>query len=101
MQMFMLVSALTIGYVAFVVNATRNNATPAHLTVAFVPDPVAAWPCDAAACPPAAPPIQWTIQGSLRLQETAGLGGTVDAIEVTSYKSGRFVRGSIQGPNVL
>jgi hypothetical protein len=37
---------------------------------------------------------------SLRLQETAGLGGTVDAIEVTSSRSGRFVKGSIQGPDV-
>jgi hypothetical protein len=101
-QMGLLVALLTIGYGTFMVNAGRNNATPAHLTVSLAPDPVTAMPCDAAACPPAAPPLQWMAQGSLRLQETERLGGTVDAIEVTSYsyRGGRFVQGSMQGPHV-
>jgi uncharacterized membrane protein YeaQ/YmgE (transglycosylase-associated protein family) len=99
-QMLTLVAMLTIGYAAFLVNWGRNNARPAHVTVAFEPDPVTATPCDSASCPPAQPPLQWTVQGSLRVEETAGLGGTVDAIAVTSYTRGRFGRGTISGPHV-
>ncbi len=102
-QMFMLVAVLTIGYAAVMVNWGRGNAIPAHVTVAFEPDPVDATPCYSAACPPAEPPLQWTVQGSLRVQETAGLGGTVDAIEVTSYRRRRGRNAASDkspGPNV-
>jgi hypothetical protein len=101
-QMFMLVAALMLSYAAFIVNWGRNNATPARITLTFAPDPAMAIPCEPATCPPASPPPQWMVQGTLRLQESAGLGGTVDAIEMTSYsqRGGRFVQGSIQGPHV-
>jgi hypothetical protein len=101
LQMFSVVIVLTAGYGAFIFNWGRNNARQAIVTIAFEPDPVSATACDAT-CPPADPPLQWTVQGRLRVEETAGLGGHINAIEMTSltFRHGRFVDGSIQGPHV-
>jgi hypothetical protein len=101
LQMFGVVAVVTVGYGAFIFNWGRNNATAANVTIAFEPDPVRATPCDST-CPPANPPLQWTVRGRLRVEETAGLGGSVDAIEMTSYtfRHGRLVEGGVQGPHL-
>ena len=38
----------------------------------------------------------------MRVEEAAGLGGTINEIEMTSltFRHGRFVEGSVQGPHV-
>jgi hypothetical protein len=100
-QMAMAVLSIALVYGALIFNWGRGHARPAEVIAAVDPEPATAVPCDAALCAAADPPLQWTIQGNLRVQETAGLGGTVDEISITSSNDGRPFKGSVSGPNIF
>jgi hypothetical protein len=100
-QMSLAAVGIALVYGALMLNYGRGHARPAVVVAAVDPEPATAVPCDATLCAPADPPMQWTIQGNLRVQETAGLGGTVDEISITSSPDGRPFEGSVSGPNVF
>jgi uncharacterized membrane protein YeaQ/YmgE (transglycosylase-associated protein family) len=98
--MSLTVIGIALVYGALILNWGRGNAREARVIAEIEPEPVIALPCDATLCAPADPPMQWTIQGDLRLQETAGLGGTVNEISITSSPEGKPFKGSVSGPMV-
>jgi uncharacterized membrane protein YeaQ/YmgE (transglycosylase-associated protein family) len=81
--MFAFVALVSIVYGGAMFQYSRVRAVPAQLTVSIDPNPLDAVRCDRD-CNATDPPLQWTIQGRLRVKETSGLGGTVDYIELTS-----------------
>jgi len=85
-RMLALVVLSATAYGGFMFGYARSRAVPAQVSITFEPDPGVAVSCDPAACPTADPPFEWTVRGNLRLQETSGLGGTVDAIALASYE---------------
>jgi hypothetical protein len=97
-QMATLVVVLTIGYGAVMLNWGRNNAVPAKLTVVFEPNPATAIPCSSD-CPAATPRLQWTVEGTVRVHDAAGLGGTIELFELSSHGP-RYSRETVSGPNV-
>ena len=78
------VALSTIVYGSFTFQFARSNAVPARLSVSFEPDPGIAVSCNSTTCPDDDPPLQWIVEGHLQVQETAGLGGTVEGIEISS-----------------
>jgi hypothetical protein len=41
--------------------------------------------CGTVACPRADPPLDWMVQGTMRVQETNGMGATVNSISIYSF----------------
>ncbi len=83
------VALASMAYAGLMFEYARSRAVPAQVTVTFEPDAGTAVRCDSGACPQVDPPLQWTVQGNVRVQETSGLGGTVDAISLSSYEEVR------------
>jgi hypothetical protein len=81
--MFALVALVSLGYGGAMFQYSRVRAVPSSLTVSIDPDRIEAVACDRD-CDDTDPPLQWTLEGYLRVKETSGLGGTVDSIELTS-----------------
>jgi hypothetical protein len=60
--------------------------TQASITVALSPNPVISTDCAPAPCQAADGRLfRWRLQGTLTIQETAGIGGLVDSITVTAF----------------
>jgi hypothetical protein len=77
----------SVGYGGFLYEYARSHARPAGFTISFEPDPGVAVTCDGdATCPQANPPLEWSVEGSLRAQVSNGLGATVKAISLNSYE---------------
>jgi hypothetical protein len=81
--MFAFVALVSIGYGGAMFQYSKVRAVPVQLTISIDPNPVDAVSCDRD-CNATDPPLQWTIQGLLRVKDTSRLGGTVDYIELTS-----------------
>jgi hypothetical protein len=79
------VALIGVVYASILFNYSRAHAIPARLAITFDPNPATAVACDAATCPQTDPPQRWRIAGRVRVQETAGIGGTVNAISLSSY----------------
>lgn len=88
-RMLGVVALATLAYGGFMFDYSRSRAVPARLTVTLEPDTGTAVSCDRGGCPESDPPFQWTVQGNVRLQETSGLGATVDAIALGSQEEPR------------
>lgn len=74
----------SVVYASFMFEYARGRAIGAGLTITFDPDPGVPVRCETAACPQADPPLEWMVQGTLRVQETNGMGATVNAISMYS-----------------
>ena len=85
-RMFAAILLGAVGYGCSMFAYARSRTIPARLTLTFEPDPAIAVACDPRTCPAADPPLEWTVQGHLRLRETAGLGGRVNAITLESHE---------------
>lgn len=82
-SMFGVVIVAAVVYGSMLFEYARDRARPARLAITFEPESPTALPCDSS-CPPGDPPPQWMVQGTMHVQETTGLGGSVDAIEIDS-----------------
>jgi uncharacterized membrane protein YeaQ/YmgE (transglycosylase-associated protein family) len=88
-RMLGVVALATLAYGGFMFDYARSRAVPARLSVTLEPDPGSAVSCERGGCPESDPPFQWTVQGNVQLQETSGLGATVDAIALGSQEEPR------------
>ena len=85
--MFTVVVVAAAAYSGLMFEYARSRAVGASLTVTFDPNPATAVRCDPVACPQADPPLQWMVQGRVRVRETNGIGAIVDAISLVSYET--------------
>jgi hypothetical protein len=86
-QMFGVIGLASAAYGGFLYEYARSHARPAGFTVSFEPDPGVAVRCgDGAACPQADPPLEWSVEGSLRVEVSTGLGAAVESISLNSYE---------------
>lgn len=82
MLVVILVAALIWAAVMF--EYARGRAVGAGLAVTFDPNPGVAVSCATVPCPQADPPLEWMLQGTMRVQETNNMGATVNAISIYS-----------------
>ena len=62
----------------------RGRAIGAGLSISFDPDPGVPVSCGTVKCPQADPPLEWMLQGTMRVRETNGMGATVKSISLYS-----------------
>jgi hypothetical protein len=82
MLVVILVAALVWAAVMF--EYARGRAIGAGLAVTFEPNPGVPVSCATVRCPEADPPLEWMLQGTMRVQETNNMGATVNAISIYS-----------------
>lgn len=85
-----MVAALVWANVMF--EYARGHAVGARLAITFDPDPGVPVSCDAARCPQADPPLEWMVQGTLRVQETNGMGANVTSLSMYSADMSQYSR---------
>ena len=87
-QMLGVIALASVGYGGLLYQYARSHARPAGFTISFEPDPGVAVRCGGggAACPQANPPLEWSVEGSLRVQVSTGPGATVKSISLHSYE---------------
>ena len=86
MQMLAMIALASVGYGGLLYQYARTHALPAGFTISFEPDPGDAVRCGAGAtCPEASPPLEWSVEGSIRVTASNGLGATVDSISLASF----------------
>ncbi len=86
-QMSGVVALASLGYGGLLYQYARSHSLPPGFTISFEPDPGVAVRCDGGAtCPKANPPLEWSVEGSLRVQVSTGLGATVKSISLNSYE---------------
>lgn len=90
--MFAAVLVAALVYAGLMFDYSRGRAVPSQLRVTFEPSPAIATPCEID-CAAVDPPLQWSVRGTMRVQETAGLGGSIDYLEIYSAETheGRHV----------
>jgi hypothetical protein len=83
----MLALVMTLGVISgyVMIRWSRANAREAHFAFTVAPNPVNATPCTPATCPPASPPWQWVVDGTMSIDSTDTMGVRVQWIEATGY----------------
>ncbi len=69
-------------------STTAPTPTQANITVTLSPNPVTASDCSPTCVAPNGNLFRWRVQGTLTIQETAGIGGNVNSITRTNPTPG-------------
>ena len=86
-QMLGVIALASVGYGGLLYRSSKSHALPAGLTVSVEPNPGVAVRCDAGAtCPPANPPLEWSVEGAIRVELARGIGATVRSISLNLYQ---------------
>ena len=82
--MLVVIVLAAVVWAAVIFEYARGRAVGAGLAVTFDPDPGVPVSCATVSCPRADPPLEWMLQGTMRVQETNGMGATVNSISIYS-----------------
>jgi len=82
--MLLVIVVAAVVWAAVMFEYARGRAVGAGLAVTFDPNPGAPVRCGVVSCPQADPPLEWMLQGTMRVQETNGMSATVNSISIYS-----------------
>lgn len=83
--MLVVIVVAALVWAAIMFEYARGRAVGAGLAVTFDPNPGVPVSCATVRCPQADPPLEWMLQGTMRVQETNNMGATVNAISIYSW----------------
>ena len=97
--MLLVVLVLSISYAALMVGWGEAHAQEANIRITLLPDHrTRAVACSSAACPPATPPWQWTVEGRVLVREVTDVGGLLDSVDLVGWEPGGRGRNVYSGP---